>query len=132
MATFAAYFDESGTHDGSPILALAGFVATTKQWAEFAREWSELLNQEGLTHFHMSKFEARRGEFVGWSNERRLRLQQRLIGIINRRVNMGFFWAVDLQAYEEKVTGWQRDIWGSAYNFCVGNCLRAGCKIKRH
>src|ERR1044071_6141048 len=76
MSHFAAYFDESGTH-GSPILTLAGYIGTIEQWAEFSREWDELLRHEGLTHFHMSKFEARRGEFEGWDNERRLRVQKR-------------------------------------------------------
>jgi hypothetical protein len=122
MANFAAYFDESGTHD-SPILALACYIATVEQWAHFLREWDEILKQESLTHFHMSKFEARRGEFAGWDNERRLRVQKRLISIIKRRVNVGIFCAVNLAAYDEFITEWRREGFGSPYNFCVKLCL---------
>jgi len=122
MAHFAAYFDESGTH-GSPILTLAGYIATVEQWAHFAREWDEILKQESLTHFHMSKFEARQGEFRGWDNDRRLGVQKRLIGIIKRRVNIGIFCAVNLAAYDEMVTEWRRKPFGSPYNFCVKMCL---------
>jgi hypothetical protein len=122
MSHFAAYFDESGTH-GSPILTLAGYIATVEQWAEFSREWDELLKQEALTHFHMSKFEARRGEFDGWDNERRLRVQKRLLGIIKRRVTLGVFCAVNLAAYEETMTEFRRTNFGSPYNFCVKLCL---------
>jgi hypothetical protein len=123
MASFAAYFDESGTHGDSRILTLAGYVAKVEQWVEFSREWDELLKQENLTHFHMSKFEARQGEFAGWDNERRLRVQQRLIGIIKRRVNFGIFCAVNLVDYEETMTEWGRDAFGSPYSFCVKLCL---------
>lgn len=122
MASFAAFFDESGTH-GSPVLALAGYLATVEQWTEFSREWGEALNQESLTHFHMSKFEARRGEFTGWDKERRLRLQKRLIGIIKRRVNVGIFCALNLRDYEETMTEWRKAHFGSPYNFCVKLCL---------
>jgi len=123
MASFVAYFDESGTHDGSPILTLAGYIADISQWVEFAREWNEILKQGGLTHFHMSKFEARQGEFRGWDNERRLLIQRGLIGIIKRRVNIGVFCAVNLAAYDEFITEWRRDNFGSPYNFCLKMCL---------
>lgn len=122
MASFAAYFDESGTH-GSPVLALACCIATVEQWVEFSREWDEVLKQEGLTHFHMSKFEARQGEFKGWDNARRLRVQKRLLGIIARRVNVGMFCAVNLAAYDEFVTDRWRANYGSPYHFCVKICL---------
>jgi hypothetical protein len=122
MASFAAYFDESGTH-GSPILALACYITEVGQWAEFSREWDEVLKQERLTHFHMSKFEARRGEFTGWDKDRCIRVQKRLIGIIKRRVNVGIFCAVNIADYEETITEWRRKTFGSPYNFCVKLCL---------
>jgi hypothetical protein len=125
MAPFSAYFDESGTH-GSPIITVAGYIATVEQWAEFAREWDELLRREGLTAFRMSKFEARRGDFTeesGWNNERRLRVQKRLIGIIKRRVNIGIYCSLHLPAYDDLMTGWRREQYGTSYSFCVKNCL---------
>jgi hypothetical protein len=36
---FEAYFDESGTHDGSPILAVAGYFGTHDQWNVFLDKW---------------------------------------------------------------------------------------------
>ena len=36
---FEAYFDESGTHEGSPILAVAGYFGTHDQWNVFLDKW---------------------------------------------------------------------------------------------
>jgi hypothetical protein len=50
-----AYFDDSGTHHGSRVALLAGFVATTEVWRSLKREWSALLGEftgYGVTHFH--------------------------------------------------------------------------------
>jgi hypothetical protein len=35
---FNAYYDESGTHNGSPITVLGGFLGEAIQWAEFERK----------------------------------------------------------------------------------------------
>lgn len=125
MATFSAYFDESGTH-GSPIITVAGYIATDVQWTEFAREWDEVLKRERLAVFRMSKFEARRGDFTaenGWDNARRLRVQKQLIGIIKRRINIGIYCSLHLPAYDDMMTGWRRGQYGTPYSFCVKNCL---------
>ena len=37
-----AYIDDSGV--GGPLLVLAGYIATAPAWAEFSRDWQELLD----------------------------------------------------------------------------------------
>jgi hypothetical protein len=37
------YIDESGTHDGSPVLIMAGWVGRFGQWASFDPKWERLL-----------------------------------------------------------------------------------------
>jgi hypothetical protein len=131
MAFFNAYFDESGTHSPD-LITLAGYVATDKQWGEFKREWEEALEKEdvrmkdGVRIFHMSEFENPYGDFTeekGWTEQRKIDFQSKLIGIINRRANVGIFTSVDLKAYEECMTGWRREHFGTPYAFCVKNCL---------
>src|SRR5260221_10147590 len=51
-----AYGDESGTHDGpdgSPIMMLAGYVATLGQWNRFDVGWRRAIARAGLPgYFH--------------------------------------------------------------------------------
>src|SRR5215472_9545920 len=48
-----AYGDESGTHDQSPIMMLAGFVATLGQWNKFDPAWGRAVSRAGLPgYFH--------------------------------------------------------------------------------
>jgi hypothetical protein len=125
MAFFSAYFDESGK-DNSPLLTVAGYVATAKQWAEFAREWDEALKKEGVKIFHMKDFENGYGEFTkekGWTKERKISFQSKLIGIIKRRMNFGVYTSVDIPAYEELITGWRRTRNGTPYHFCLTVCF---------
>ena len=47
-----AYFDDSGTHNGSAVIAAGGFVAKAEEWDVFEREWSEMLEVEEIGWFH--------------------------------------------------------------------------------
>lgn len=91
--TFTAYLDESGTHEGSLNVAIAGFVADEDQWQHFDREWSLLLEEYQLDHnpgyFHMVDFESRLGPYSVWENPKRIDFMRKLTGIIKRRVRAG-------------------------------------------
>jgi hypothetical protein len=125
---FTAYFDESGTHtnQGNDIIVVGGYLAKDTQWIEFEREWKEALAQEGVSLFHMKDFESRRGEFKeskGWTNERRIRFLQKLIGIIKRRMGSGVGIALSMSAYNEVIVGTRGELLGNPYLFCVRGCL---------
>jgi hypothetical protein len=47
--------DESGTHDGSDIMMLAGYVATVGQWNPFDIGWNRALKRVGLPYFHATE-----------------------------------------------------------------------------
>ena len=56
MALLEAYFDESGTHAGSPITAIAGYVSTKDGWNDLERLWLEELklpSNQGLKVIHL-------------------------------------------------------------------------------
>src|ERR1700686_2693669 len=50
-----AYFDESGTHQGSPIMCVAGYLFSPEQCKRFSEEWSAVLKEYGLPYFRMSE-----------------------------------------------------------------------------
>jgi hypothetical protein len=76
------YIDESGIHQGSPVLSVAGYFAPPKIWREFTKEWRRTLLPRGIKVFHASDCQALQGEFEGWKAEDRDELVKRLLPII--------------------------------------------------
>lgn len=57
MAAFAeVYIDESGTHDGSPVMCVAGYLFLKAGANRFTREWGKVLKREKIPFFHMVDF----------------------------------------------------------------------------
>ncbi len=77
-----AYLDESGTHQGSPIMVMGGWVATADCWNEIDLAWNSILARDGLSHIHATKLVNGNGEFRGWSEDRRLALIDELTEIV--------------------------------------------------
>lgn len=68
-----AYFDDSGTHADSEVVAIGGLIGTVDQWNEFDRKWKALLaaplpSKPPLRMFHLSHCNAANGEFRGYSD----------------------------------------------------------------
>src|SRR4030088_1980187 len=69
-----AYFDESGHHASTRVVAMGGAIAGPNQWGEHRQRWKETLGRYGVNVFHMTDFENRQGEFLGWNENRRREL----------------------------------------------------------
>jgi uncharacterized protein DUF3800 len=64
LSVVIAYFDESGAHGGpDDVFTLAGLVARDERWTRVEGFWDRQLKRRT---FHMTDFENRKGEFVGW------------------------------------------------------------------
>ena len=123
MAMLAAYFDESGTHSKSPIIAIAGYISNDEQWAKFNEEWQTLLDRYSLEYFHMNQFENRQGQFRGMSEHERHALLDSLITFIGIRARSGIAAAFDLSAYNELVAEGYEEIIGPPYALCASLCI---------
>ena len=76
-----AYFDESGTHDDSPITVMAGVMANASQWQRFEMKFRALKQKYGFQTFHTKKFKASSGDFRGWSPFKKFVMAQELAAI---------------------------------------------------
>ena len=65
-AVLFAYMDPSGTHAGSPVISISGFVADESTWIAFDEAWKGVLEKPSwpsqLSRFHIT---AVRGNFRG-------------------------------------------------------------------
>ncbi len=52
-----AYFDESGTHDQSKVVCIAGLVGTAIEWSRIERPWEENLRTTRVPWFHANDCE---------------------------------------------------------------------------
>ncbi|HEX8274814.1 MAG TPA: hypothetical protein VF615_19430 [Longimicrobiaceae bacterium] len=120
------YFDESGTHAGSPAIAVAGYISTVEQWSEFTVEWKEALDEFGMPDsaaFHMTDFVNRRKHFKGWTEEERRGRLARLIQIINRHVIASIAIVIPGAAYAAVMSDKAKRITGGAYGLAATACF---------
>jgi hypothetical protein len=82
-----AYLDDSGSHDQSPFLVLAGYFGSEAQWNKFDRRWRAVIEAVGLREFHANRFWAHCAgrpipEYSGWDNQKCNQFISKLVEII--------------------------------------------------
>jgi hypothetical protein len=69
FVAFNAYYDESGTHAGSPVTVLGGFVGSADEWACLDRDWRKVLAKHDLRFIRAKQLYHREEPFRGWSDK---------------------------------------------------------------
>ena len=69
VAEYTAYFDGSGSAADTPVVAVAGFIATSVQWVEFERNWKDACSAFGVSALHMKDYAHSRREFESWKGD---------------------------------------------------------------
>ena len=87
--SITAYFDESGTHDGAPLTAMAGYVADEQQWQRFNARVADLFAQFGVRKFHLTDLRNTREDFAGWSVDRKIEFADEFQHIANESLEGG-------------------------------------------
>jgi hypothetical protein len=113
-----AYFDESGTHDGSPIMCVAGYLFSPDQRRRFDQEWLEVLQEFNLPYFRMSECAHAAGAFKG-RDDICDSVARRVIGIIKRRAERGMAISISEKDFREHVHERHHKVTGPAYSWCV-------------
>ena len=89
VAVLKAYFDESYNQPNpkrpnEPLLYTVGcWLSTAEKWSKFDKRWKRILEDAGIEYFHASTFESRFPPYDGWSDTKRLRVQQDLLRAIS-------------------------------------------------
>jgi hypothetical protein len=109
------YFDESGTHAGSPAVAVAGYLSTPEQWALFASEWATVLKEWGIPYFHMADFAMGAPPYNTWPIEVREPRFARLTQIIYDHAVATVGHVIPMPEYERALSEGAKRISGGAY-----------------
>jgi len=123
---YNAYMDESGTHDESEVVALAGYLTTYDGWNDFEDEWNQVMCHYRVNDFHMTDFVGHREEFDDnnyWTPEIRTHLIERVTGICQQKTTIGVGCAIIKEQYERLLSPKIREDLKHPYYFCLYACL---------
>lgn len=94
------YFDESGTHGAeSPVVIVAGFIATVEQWDAYERDLAPLLTEYGVKKFHAKDFRQTKGDFKGWSSAKKAKFNSRFLRLADEHLACGISAVLSSDAY---------------------------------
>jgi len=116
-----AYFDESGSHDGAPILCVAGYIFRKSEAIKLGHEWRKVLRWKKLPYFHMVECAHGNGVFANLTKAERVEVQTRLIESIKAHAVQGIAVTVDPVEYAA-FPGRLRTkpgLYDNAYAFCA-------------
>lgn len=99
MAVMEAYFDESGTHEGSPFVCVAGYLFQKGNATALDAAWRWMLEENGLPFFRMSDCAHGTGPFKGWSKIDRTNLEIRAIDLVKTYATYGFAASVVMEDF---------------------------------
>lgn len=125
MLMLRSYMDEAGKYDDpkNSVVSVCGVISSLDKWTEFEREWKAVLDEFGISSFHMKEFAQFKGEFKGWPEEKRQALLAKFIDVMDNRV-MGCLAATmsvwdfnNLKPEEREAIG------GDPYYPCLMGCV---------
>lgn len=97
-----AFIDDSVQHNGPPVFSLAGFISTPERWARFDNEWQKVLDMPlRLDYLKMSEAMSFRGQFDGFSEERRNERLQLFDDCISEHCIAGVAFVLPHDVYRE-------------------------------
>jgi len=119
-----AFFDETGTHAGHPLTAVAGFLFDEKGVNSFDLSWQKRTSD--LTEpFHTYDCFHGFGQFEGWPKPQRLLLMHDLADLVIQTRLCGFIAFVEANDYDQWRNGNPQYVsWiGSPYTVCLMKCV---------
>jgi Protein of unknown function (DUF3800) len=121
-----AFLDESGTHAGSKIIALAGYVISAEALPRLQHSWLNALEGHSLEELHMKDFVPPHGKHSQWNEEKKRGLLKTLIGLIHEHSLVGIGAAVEIDEFIATTQAFAHskspDIVESPYEWCFRHC----------
>ena len=114
------YFDESGSHDGSEVLCVAGYVFESASAVKLTAEWKSMLSEAGLPYFHMCECAPCGGIYAHLNMSQCDALARRAIGLIRQYMTLGYAITIETAHAALVPTG---GVYKSPYTFACWQAL---------
>ena len=123
-----AFFDDSGTHPDSTVVAIGGILGTEAQWDKFAPKWNALVKEPlpgrpSIKKFGLSKLRGGYEQFQDFGSQERDQINTRFKNIILDVGLVTLAASVDRQAWNELITGTLKDQFGESEEYCFVKCV---------
>jgi type II secretory pathway component PulF len=82
------FLDDGGTDARSPVITMAGYVALGHHWAIFDKRAKKLYARY-VTQLHASDFHGTKGEFAGWSGDKKMEFVRELFTLVRKGCVLG-------------------------------------------
>ncbi len=116
-----AFFDESGTHDQSDMVAVGGIVGSYEAFARAEMEWGRVLRKRDLKFFHFTDFMAGHPPY-DWPTTERDNFIERLATIISETATLGIAYGIFKSDYQELRASLRKEF-RDIYYCCCFSCL---------
>lgn len=118
VAVLKAYMDESGVHDGSPVLTVAAYLGRPRHWQEWTKLWN--VAKRPVKVFHAVDCQNLTGEFKGWEPAARDDLVKRCLPVIAESDIPGVVVGMQMREFEKALETRPdlRSLFGSPYAAC--------------
>ena len=95
-----AYFDESGTDDGSRFVCVAGYLFSKNDAVSIDSEWCEMLRKYRLEYFHMVDCAHNTGVFEKLTRKECIEAEKEAISLIKKHAIHGIALSLDKNDYD--------------------------------
>lgn len=118
VAVFKVALDESGTHDDSPVVVVAGYLAKPPEWRDWTKKWN--LVKRPIRIFHAVDCQNLKGEFKGWKPDERDAYVRNLLPVIAAAPLAGIVTGIDKAAFNAAMQDHPdlRRMFGNTYTAC--------------
>jgi hypothetical protein len=110
--------DESGVHDGSPVIAVGAYIGRPRQWEVWTKRWN--VAKRPIKVFHAVDCQNLTEEFKGWTEPQRDELVKRILPVIADTDIPGVVVGIQMLEFEKAIRGRDdlRPIFGTPYAAC--------------
>lgn len=123
MSMFSLYCDDSGTDEGNPVAAVAGYIGKVSRWEQFTKEWQKALKDFGIKQMRRAQLENFKGEFKNWNGARRDKFLQRIQPIIRDHITIPIGSSVIKDDFHRIIPEDIQRKFGGVFGWCIQDCL---------